>query len=161
MTVTLRTVVPPQPSRWPAVATGVIWLLVGLSAAVWFWRLWGHAPLVPVPVATMQRQPVDSGTVARALGAGGVAASAPAEGVAGSRLALLGVVRDVQGQGAALIAENGQAAKPYRVGDAVPGGWVLRGLDPRQARLGPADGGAAVLRLTLPVDAAAEPLLKP
>jgi len=70
MTVPLRTVVLSHPSRWPAVVTGVVWLLVGLSAAAWFWRLWGHAPLVSVPVAAVQRPQVDSGSVARALGAG-------------------------------------------------------------------------------------------
>lgn len=153
MAVPLRSAVLSRPSRGPVLAAAVVWLLVGVSAAGWFWRVWGRSVVVPVPVAVAQRPQVDADTVARALGAG--AASTPTEAVATSRLALLGVVRDVQGRGAALIAENGATAKPYRVGDRVPGGWVLRSLEPRQARLDATDGSGPAMRLVLPAAAGA------
>ena len=89
--------------------------------------------------------------MARALGATSAAATAPPD-VAG-RLVLRGVVTH-GGRGAALIAVDGRAAKPLRVGgllDGVDGDWRLRSVSPHAAVL-VADGRE--LRLEMPAPAA-------
>ena len=51
---------------------------------------------------------------------------------------------------AALIAVDGQPAKPFRVGAVVDEGLVLQSLHPRQARLGASVDGPATLTLDMP-----------
>ena len=138
---------PSTAARWLAAA---LWLLVGLSASYWGLRWWGSPAPVPVPRLAPERAGVEPEAVARALGepSGAPVAAAEAEVVA-SRHQLLGVVRDAQGRGAALIASDGQPAKPYRVGAALPDGLVLRELGAREAVLAPPTGGSAQ-RLGLP-----------
>ena len=144
----------PRPSLRPSTAArwlaAILWLLAGLSASYWGLRWWGSPAPVPVPRLAPEHASVDPVAVARALGepSGAPVAAAEAEVVA-SRHQLLGVVRDAQGRGAALIASDGQPAKPYRVGAALPDGLVLRELGAREAVLAPAGGGAAQ-RLSLP-----------
>ena len=133
--------------RWLAAG---LWLLAGLSASYWGARLWGDAELSAVPAPAAERQDADPQTVARGLGAGAApAAEGPLEAGEASRHQLLGVVRDARGRGAALIAIDGQPAKPYRVGAALPDGLLLRELGAREAVLGPAEG-EPTLRLSLP-----------
>ena len=133
--------------RWLAAG---LWLLAGLSASYWGTRLWGDAELAAVPAPAAQRLEADPQAILRGLGGGAVAevAAAPEAGEA-SRHQLLGVVRDAAGRGAALIATDGQPAKPYRVGAALPDGLLLRELGAREAVLGPAEGGPTQ-RLSLP-----------
>lgn len=126
-----------------------LWLLVGLSASYWGLRWWGDSAVAPVPQLAPERASIDVEAVARALGAASPASAAAPEADAPSRHVLLGVVRDAQGRGAALIASDGKPAKPYRVGAALPDGLVLRELTPREALLGPAEGGTQQ-RLSLP-----------
>ena len=133
--------------RWLAAG---LWLLAGLSASYWGLRAWGDAELVSVPAPAAESATVDPEAVARGLGA--VSAAAPqaeGESIEASRHVLLGVVRDDAGRGAALIASDGKPAKPYRIGDELPGGLRLRELTPREALLGPAEG-EATQRLSLP-----------
>lgn len=52
-----------------------------------------------------------------------------------SRLSLQGVVHMGRGLGGALIAVDGQAPKPYRVGQVVAEQWRLESVSPRQASL--------------------------
>ena len=91
--------------------------------------------------------------VLRLLGvqaANAVAARAPVASLA-SRFALIGVLAGrSSGGGAALIAVDGQPAKPFRVGAAVDEGLLLQSLDPRQARLGASMDGPATLTLDMP-----------
>ena len=103
-----------------------------------------------------------SGTYRRALNAcraerlGAVSSAAVvATPDAGSRFALSGVVALHSGQGAALIAVDGQAPKAFKVGQVVADGWVLQSLEPRQARLGAARDSHA--RITLDMPAIAKP----
>ncbi len=133
--------------RWLAAS---VWLLAGLSASYWGARLWGDAELVAVPAPAAERLEADPQAVARGLG------SAPASAPQGaaveaepSRHQLLGVVRDASGRGAALISSDGQPAKPYRVGAALPDGLLLLELEAREAQLGPARGEPSQ-RLSLP-----------
>ena len=82
--------------------------------------------------------------------AGAAAARAPAAALT-SRFALSGVLAGrSSGGGAALIAVDGQPAKPFRVGAVVEGGLVLQSLHRRQARLGASVDGPATLTLDMP-----------
>lgn len=137
----------PSPPVWGAL---LLWLCVGLSLAHWGWRWWGQTPPEPVPLVVAQRLEVEVGAVARGLGgsasANVVAASAPPA----SSHVLLGVVRDRNGDGLALIATDGQPAKAYRVGASLPSGLWLNTLQAREATLTAQPGGPVVTRLTLP-----------
>ncbi|MEN9905080.1 MAG: hypothetical protein RLZZ555_1645 [Pseudomonadota bacterium] len=132
--------------RWLAAG---LWLLAGLSASYWGARLWGDAGLDPVPAPAAERLEVDPQAVDRGLGGGALAAPGPAPASEASRHQLLGVVRDSGGWGAALIATDGQPARPYRIGASLPDGLLLRELSAREALLGPADG-EPTQRLSLP-----------
>jgi general secretion pathway protein C len=68
---------------------------------------------------------------------------------------LLGVIAGSSGQGSALLAIDGQAPKPFRVGQTVSDGLVLQRLDARRAQLGASLNGPTLRELQLP------PLQKP
>lgn len=123
--------------------TVLVWALAAASVVYWGLRIRGEASggQAPVPVAAPAETQPDPQAVARVLGASGVAA-APAS--IASRFALQGVVASPSGGGSALIAVDGQPARPYVVGNAVGEGWVLRSVAGRQAVLAASDGGAAV-----------------
>jgi general secretion pathway protein C len=63
---------------------------------------------------------------------------------------LLGVIAGQSGQGSALLAIDGQAPKPYRVGQTVSEGLVLQRLDARRAQLGATLNGPTLRELKLP-----------
>ena len=63
---------------------------------------------------------------------------------------LLGVVAGASGQGSALIAVDGQAAKAFLPGQQVAPGWVLHSVDRRMARLAPSLQQAPTVTLELP-----------
>jgi len=136
----------------PRVAAWLVWLLLGLSLAYWGSRWWGHGPQVSLPAPESAPRQADAAAVARALGAGGETALAPQNPklAEASPYALVGVATDAQGQGVALLSLDGQPPQAVRVGASLPDGWVLRSLARREAVLAPAQGGAGVLRLTLP-----------
>lgn len=91
--------------------------------------------------------------VQKALGAAtGTAVVAIAD--ASARFALSGVVAVNSGQGAALIAVDGQAPKAFKVGQTVADGLVLQSLGPRQARLAASLNGPALFALDMPALAA-------
>ena len=112
---------------------------------------------VPIPNAVLYKASefaaLTGQAMARLLGvpaAGAAAARAPAASLT-SRFALIGVLAGrSSGGGAALIAVDGQPAKPFRVGAVVDEGLVLQSLDPRQARLGASVDGPATLTLDMP-----------
>jgi general secretion pathway protein C len=120
--------------------------------------LWPGSPTVAVGVEAATQEPsVDTAAVARALG-GGTVASAPAADAGiliSSRFALAGVVAEGSHQGAALIAVDGKAAKPVRVGATVVDGWILRQVQARRVVLSPVEaqgqaGAGADVVLELP-----------
>ncbi len=93
--------------------------------------------------------PVDSNSVAKALGA--VAAAKEMESLVtpateASRFVLQGVVGNASA-GSALIALDGKTPKPVRVGDVVAEGWTLRLVEGRRAVL---SRNGADLELSLP-----------
>ena len=139
-------------SRLPvALATTVLWALAAGSAAWWALQWGGAQRPVDVPVAgtaPAAAPALDVAAVARPLGAQ-PSTAAPADPDLAGRLALRGVLTHGAG-GAALIALDGQPARPLRVGaalDGLEGGWTLRSVTPSTAVL--ATRGRE-LRLELP-----------
>lgn len=137
--------------QWPPVLVALLlWLCVGLSLAYWGWRWWGRTPAEPVPVVAAQRLAVDTDAVARGLGLTPSGSAPVAVAPPAVNHVLLGVVRDRNGDGLALIATDGQPAKAYRVGASLPSGLWLNTLQAREATLTAQPGGPVVTRLTLP-----------
>jgi len=133
-----------------------------VAGSVVYWALPWTAPASSVPLVAVDVQDsagmADPAAVARALGATDAPAAQPAPALEASRFALVGVVAGAHQDGAALIAVDGKAAKPFAVGARVGDAWVLRSVQPRQAVLVPAVAGnagapsdAAELVLLLPV----------
>lgn len=95
--------------------------------------------------------PVEQQAVARLLGGGGVGAAAAAPvSLAPSRYTLTGVVAGSGPRGYALIAIDGQPAKPFRVGSAVDDVLVLQSVSARSATLGAKLEAPPTLTLDLP-----------
>lgn len=135
----------------PALAAGLLWLAAGLSGGYWVLQALGRSPVTPVPAAVSPPPVVDAALLARALGAVPAAASvAEAAPAAASRYALLGVVAVGTARGAALIAVDGQPARPFGVGAEVAGGLVLQAVSAQQVKLGPALQGPASITLDMP-----------
>lgn len=144
-----------QPNPWPSrTAALAVWLLAAASVAYWGLRLGDGSDARPAPLAT-DGAPVrvDPQAVARLLAGpapvAAVAAAAPAASLA-SRFVLTGVAAGVRsGGGAAVIAVDGQPARPYRVGAHLAEGVVLQAVHARGAVL--ADGsGQPLVALELP-----------
>jgi len=135
---------------WPALSAASLWLAAALSAGYWGLQIWGSGtePGLPAPVARLQ-PPSDVAAVARALG-GGSAGVQAVSATPGARFRLHGVVARQGAQGAALIAVEGQPARPFVVGSVVTDGLVLQSVDRRGARLGVSVQGATSVELALP-----------
>lgn len=129
----------------PWLCTALLALLLGWSVTAWVLR-WPTTtqPLpfeVVSPAAHEMVRTADASALARVLGApAGVAPEAPA---AQAVLALSGVVVPQ----VALIAVNGQAAKPVRLGQEVMPGWRLQSVHRQEAVLVSPQGGQQTLRL--------------
>ena len=150
----------PKTSRWlPRLIALLAGALVAASATFWALRLSApRAPLVQAPAgdAAAQSLPVDAARRAALLGASpardnaapaSAAATAPA---LASRFVITGVVASPSSQGVALIAVDGQPAKPYRVGAVIVEGVMLQSVAPRKAVLAASRKGPALLTLELP-----------
>ena len=136
-----------------------VWALAAASAVFWGLKLSSGAATAPVAApALRQAGPGDPAAVARLLGQTAapapVGTAAPAAPPLASRFSLLGVVADRSRQGAALIAVEGRAARPYRVGSHVGEGLVLQSVQPRRAVLAASMDGPAVVTLELSVQGA-------
>ncbi|HEY0201052.1 MAG TPA: type II secretion system protein N [Burkholderiaceae bacterium] len=149
-------------SNWAVrAATLIVWALAAASAVYWGLRMSAGPAAPPALVQATALAAPDAQALARLLGAGPKAEAAPRPGLA-SRFVLVGVLAGrASGSGAALIAIDGQRAKPFRVGAVVEDGLVLQALGPREARLGQAPTGPATLTLELPATATvAQPPIK-
>jgi general secretion pathway protein C len=136
---------------WPAALAGLLWLVAGLSAGYWALQAWGRSPVTPVPAAVSAPPVIDAALLARALGA--LPAATPSAGAApaaATRYDLQGVVAVGTERGAALIAVDGQPARPFGLGAEVTAGLVLQAVTAQQVRLGPALQGPALLTLDMP-----------
>lgn len=145
-------------------AAALAWALAVAAVAYWLqpvlWPVAADAPAANPPAVAKPPVVIDTALVAHALGAPPQAApgdAAPAEDL-GQRFALVGVVRaasQTAQKGAvdvALIAVDGQPARPFRVGAALDDRWRIQGLSAQGVGLAaldaPADAPAAV---TLPM----------
>ena len=131
------------------VATLLVWGAVAFSAVSWGlrWSATGAAPSNATSAAQALPE-VDVSAAARSLGAAPVqAAAAP---TLASRFQLQGVMAGGPDAGAALIAVDGKAAKPYRVGALVADGLVLQSAEGRRISLGASMDGPQSLVLELP-----------
>ncbi len=130
-------------------ATLLVWGAVAFSAVTWGlrWSATGNAPS-NATTAAQALPDVDVSAAARSLGAAPVqAAAAP---TLASRFQLQGVMAGGPNAGAALIAVDGKAAKPYRVGAIVADGLVLQSAQGRRISLGASIDGPQTLVLELP-----------
>ena len=142
------------------VLTLAIWLALGWSGSAWVLRALlqlpaeqGLAASPPGAALGVAPGPALVGPeAARLLGA---PASSVAEVVVSSsvasRLKLVGVASVGARRGAALIGIDGQAPKPYQIGQEVVDGLVLQSVDRLGARLGAQVGGPSALQLDMPL----------
>jgi len=130
-------------------ASLLVWGAVAFSAVTWGlrWSATGAAPSNATTAAQALPE-VDVSAVARTLGAAPVQAAAVP--TLASRFQLQGVMAGGSHAGAALIAVDGKAAKPYRVGAVVADGLVLQSAEGRRISLGASVDGQQSLVLELP-----------
>lgn len=141
----------PAGARWPVpLATLVLWALAAASVVFWGLRLAAPADAAPPPAVASAPAAVDPVAVGRLLGAVDAPVVAAATPDAASRFALLGVIADADGQGAALVAIDGKPARPFRVGAKLGDSFVLQSVGARAATLGADVHGAAAFTLQLP-----------
>lgn len=138
-------------SLWrPRLITSSVASLAAASGVYWMLQ-WpqNHGTSVAPVVAVMDAAPGDVQALSRMLG-GTIAAvsDAPVANVA-SRFVLIGVLADARHGGTALIATDGQRAKPYKVGSRVDGELVLESVAPSRAVLAAGLGGPASLTLEM------------
>lgn len=132
--------------RWTA---GLIWLAAGAALAWWLLVLTSGVAWQPVPVPAGATATAEPAAVARALGHDDrPVATGPAVHT-GTRLKLVGVVAQPGERGAALIAVDDQAPRPFLVGSPVGESWVLRAVERRRVWLSPATGDPGDLELQL------------
>ena len=142
------------------VLTLAIWLALGWSGSAWVLRALLQPPAeqglaAAPPGAALGVAPglaLVGPEAARLLGA---PASSVAEVVVSpsvaTRLKLVGVASAGARRGAALIGIDGQAPKPYQIGQEVVDGLVLQSVDRLGARLGAQVGGPSALQLDMPL----------
>jgi general secretion pathway protein C len=91
--------------------------------------------------------------VARALGGGrspAASQSLPIPDASAGRFKLTGVVADKQARGYALIAIDGQPARPFRVGSQVGDALLLQSVSKAGAVLATSPDGPMAVRLEMP-----------
>ena len=142
-------------------AAFLIWALVAATVVFWLLRLTAQGPSVNhATLASPQALP-SRADLSRVLGSTPVTATtAAAAPELSSRFVLTGVMAPkkssagtakspAQGAGLALIAVDGQPAKPYALGAKLDGNLTLLAVTLRTASIGP-EGGSPVLTLELP-----------
>jgi len=140
-----------SPPRWSApAATLLLWALAVGSLVFWGLRLAAPAQQAVPPAVSSNAAAWDSSDVAHLLGAPVAAGPAAPQSAAAKRYSVLGVVADGAQRGAALIAVDGAAPRPYRIGQAVGDGYVLQSVDADEARLGADLNGPASMTLQVP-----------
>ncbi len=144
------------------VLTLAIWLALGWSSVDWVLRarqLTSPGTAMAASVTPPSIEGLAPGAspigpeVGRLLGATPANAASPVAAAPSlaSRLKLVGVASSGAQRGAALIGIDGQAPKPFRIGQAVIDGLLLQSVDRAGARLGAEMGGPPVLQLDMPL----------
>ncbi|HSO44411.1 MAG TPA: type II secretion system protein N [Rhodoferax sp.] len=146
----------PDPGLWPArLSTFVLAALAAASMVFWGLR-WTEPPGTPRDSGDWSGQrPIDTARVAQLLGASaspvGDEVTAPVSNAA-ANYKLEGVIAQGRnsGRGSALIAIDGEKAKPYKVGDRLSDDLVLQSVSARGAALAPSSAAPATVQLELP-----------
>ena len=119
----------------------LVWLLLAGSLAFWLLGTRGDAAMAGAMVADTALH-AEEEAMARLLGhvdapAEPVAAAdnAPVQAAGTDRFVLQGAVANQFGTGIAVIAVEGQPARPFRVGQEVAEGWTLQAVGRRSATL--------------------------
>jgi len=142
----------PHPLWSLRITTFVLAALAAASATYWVLNWVAVAPSAPTAALTVSGPaPVDPQAVARLLGGAGAGAKAvsPVQS-APSRYTLTGVVAGRSQRGYALIAVDGQPARPFSVGSPVGDALVLQSVSTRSAVLGATREAPPTLTLDLP-----------
>jgi general secretion pathway protein C len=161
----LHTLYSTATSRWLAsLSTLLIWTAAAAVVAYWvlqFAGVSGPGSQAPTVARSTSVEPALA-DVQKALGAAS-AVQTTTTVEANARFVLSGVVALNSGQGAALIAVDGQAPKAFKVGQPVVDGLLLQSLAPRQARLAATAEGPTVSTLDMPAlpTPAISPITKP
>lgn len=131
--------------------------LTGVSLVYWGvrWDASGPSGALPPPARanspqTLADAPVDGASFAHLLGAVSATSDAAPSSDGFPSAQLVGVLATGPGQGAALIASKGQAARPVKVGALVEEGLYLQSVGKRTATLGRSLKGPALVTLQLP-----------
>ena len=128
--------------------TGLLWCAAALGAGYWFWHFPATSASLSVSAPWAPNEAAEPATrqLPRVLGVSVAAVTADTDA---PRVQLVGVIASLSGQGSALIALDGQAPKPYRVGQAVGEGLVLQRLSPQRAQLGSSLSGPTLRDISL------------
>lgn len=139
---------------WLRITTFSVAAMAAASTAYWGLKWTATTPAQPTtPVVFATTRQADPLLVARLLGGSQTGAAATQTmpiNTAASRFKLTGVVADRANSGYALIAVDGQPAKPYQVGAQVADTLVLQSVAARSAVLAPRRDAPASLTLDLP-----------
>ena len=130
------------------------WVQAGLSAGLFSGLPAAGKPAVDAVPATPAVVAGTPAELARVLGAPRPVLSGSALGPA-ERFRAVGVVASASGQGAALIAVDKQAPRPFRVGASVAPGFVLKAVKLREVTL--VDSLQVEVSLPLPDPAKTKP----
>ena len=144
----------PYARWWLWLATFMAAALAAASAGYWGLKLLAPQPSAAGPAVLASAQvPVDSQLVARVLGGGqspAASLSAPIPEASAGRFKLAGVVADKHARGYALIAVDGQPARPFRVGSRVGDALLLQSVSKAGAVLAASLDGPMAVRLDMP-----------
>ena len=137
----------------PALVSFLVWGGAAASIVAWGLAFWptNQQPLAPAVDSVAMPNPVQAGDIGAVLGASPQAqAPATAAPSTASRLSLIGVAKSGSSDMVALIAADGQAAKPFARGSEVLPGLVLQSVSLQQANLGVSLDGPPQLQLDMP-----------
>ncbi|WP_394788952.1 type II secretion system protein N [Rhodoferax sp.] len=129
--------------------TFAVWALALASVVYWGLLASSEPAAAPAGVLAEARTPIDTGAVAKSLGAMGAAPVAAVN--PSTRFVLSGVIAGHSSSGAALISIDGKPPKPYRVGSVVDGDLLLQSVAPRRAELAARLDGPPAFALEMPV----------
>lgn len=140
----------PHPWRTRVVT---FFLAAAAAASLAFWSLKWPVGAHTDRVAALELAPpaIDSAKLARLLGfgAGEPNALAPVANAA-ARFKLIGLIAQGSQHGSALIAVDGEPAKPFRVGEPVTDGMLLQSVKGRSVTLAPEMTGHQGVTLEMP-----------
>jgi general secretion pathway protein C len=127
----------PHPWR-TRVAT--FFLAAAAAASLAFWSLKWPTAARTDRITTPELAPptIDSAKLAQLLGSGASGPGAPTPiANAAARYKLIGLIAQGSQRGSALIAVDGEPAKPFRVGELVTDGMLLQSVKVRSVTLAP------------------------